>query len=274
MGLLRYRIVIAIGRRSGPLLVGLTTGALLVGVVAMTQPAEVLPAGWDAALGAETALPAPAATSPTGIGPTSGTGSTTGIGPPGTAPGDTGANPTAAAATSPAVPDPTKPAAPVVDAAAATTAPTTRATAPRTTAPRAAPTSTRRPAPVAAVSGSQAAQVVALTNRARAQAGCAALRVDARLTAAAQGHSDDMSAHRYFAHDSQDGRSFADRIIAQDYPSPGGENIAQGQQNAREVVTAWLNSPGHRRNIEDCSFTTIGVGLAGAGEYWTQDFGR
>ncbi|MDT7710572.1 MAG: hypothetical protein QOG20_6179, partial [Pseudonocardiales bacterium] len=137
--------------------------------------------------------------------------------------------------------------------------------------------STRRAAPRApapSVSGSQAAQVVALTNQDRAKVGCGALRVDARLTAAAQGHSDDMSAHGYFSHDSQDGRSSSDRITAAGYPSPGGENIAQGQRDAQEVVTAWLNSPGHRRNIEDCSFTTIGVGLAGADRYWTQDFGR
>ena len=82
------------------------------------------------------------------------------------------------------------------------------------------------------------------------------------------------AAHGYFAHDGQDGRTFSDRIAAEGYPSPGGENIAQGQLDAQDVVTAWLNSPGHRRNIEDCSFTTIGVGLAGADRYWTQDFGR
>jgi uncharacterized protein YkwD len=117
-------------------------------------------------------------------------------------------------------------------------------------------------------------EVIELTNRARTNAGCAALRADPRLTAAAQGHSADMAARDYFAHDSPDGRTFADRITAAGYPSPGGENIAKGQRTAAEVVLAWLNSPGHRRNIEDCSFTTIGVGLAGADDYWTQDFGR
>jgi uncharacterized protein YkwD len=83
-----------------------------------------------------------------------------------------------------------------------------------------------------------------------------------------------MAENDYFEHDGRDGSSFAERIEAQGYPSPGGENIAQGQPNAQAVVAAWLKSPGHRANIENCSFTAIGVGLAGGERYWTQDFGR
>lgn len=204
-----------------------------------TRPADVLPAGWAGGPGASLTPPSGATTAPV-----------------------TTAVPAAAAPAPPATTPPV---------------PTTRASARPTTTRPASPPAGRPVATAAApppVSGSQTAQVVALTNQARATAGCAALRVDARLTAAAQGHSDDMSAKGYFAHDSQDGRTFADRVTAQGYPCPGGENIAQGQQDAQAVMTAWLNSPGHRRNIEDCSFTTIGVGLSGADRYWTQDFGR
>lgn len=244
MGLLRYRTVITIGRRGGPLLVGLTSGAMVVGAVATAQPAEVAPAELSAALGT---------------------------------------GPTFATATAPVTDAPLLDSLPTALAPPPTLPSTTTRPAPTTTPKAASRATTTRPAPAPrpvtktvapTVSGSQTAQVVALTNQARVNAGCAALRVDPRLTAAAQGHSDDMSARGYFAHDSLDGRTFSDRITAQGYPSPGGENIAQGQQDAQEVVTAWMNSPGHRRNIEDCSFTTIGVGLAGTDEYWTQDFGR
>ena len=100
----------------------------------------------------------------------------------------------------------------------------------------------------------------------------AALSVDPRISAAAQGHSEDMAARGYFAHDSPDGRDFADRITAAGYSSPGAENIAQGQPDAATVVQDWMESPGHRRNILDCSLSTIGVGLADG--YWTQNFGR
>ena len=81
-----------------------------------------------------------------------------------------------------------------------------------------------------------------------------------------------MAAQGYFAHDSRDGRDFTDRITAAGYDSPGAENIAMGQPDAATVVQDWMESPGHRKNILDCSLTTIGVGLADG--YWTQDFGR
>ena len=125
--------------------------------------------------------------------------------------------------------------------------------------------------PATGLSGA-AARVVELTNAERAQAGCSALTVDPRITAAAQAHSEDMAASGYFAHDSQDGRDFADRITAAGYDAPGAENIAMGRQDAADVVQDWMESPSHRANLLNCSLTTIGVGLAD--RYWTQNFGR
>jgi uncharacterized protein YkwD len=147
-------------------------------------------------------------------------------------------------------------------------------TTPAPTAPPAtAPPATAPPAtPPPSVPGPDA-QVVDLVNAARAEAGCAALRVDDRLVAAAQAHSDDMAAQDYFSHTSLDGRSFADRVLAAGYPSPGGENIAQGQQGAQAVHDAWMNSEGHRANILNCAFTAIGVGLHADTWTWTQNFG-
>lgn len=118
------------------------------------------------------------------------------------------------------------------------------------------------------------AEVVRLTNTARSGAGCPPVSPDPRVAEAAQRHSDDMAVRDYFAHDSRDGRSFDRRIAAAGYPTPGAENIAMGQDDAQHVVRDWMNSPGHRKNILDCSLRTIGVGLSGDGRYWTQDFGR
>lgn len=115
--------------------------------------------------------------------------------------------------------------------------------------------------------------VVARTNAERIRAGCGALRVDGRLAAAARAHSADMVNRHYFEHDSPDGDTPADRTAAAGYADYGGENIAYGQRSAAEVVADWMNSPPHRRNILDCEFTTIGVGLDPRGMYWTQDFG-
>ena len=56
--------------------------------------------------------------------------------------------------------------------------------------------------------------------------------------------------------------------------SGAGENIAYGQKTPQEVVNAWMNSPGHRANIMNGNFTTIGVGCYKSGNtyYWSQFF--
>lgn len=162
-------------------------------------------------------------------------------------------------------------AAPTTTVTTVTTTPSTSA-APTTTVTAApAPTTVQ---PTTKQSSAPTARVLELVNQARSDAGCKALREDSRLDSAAQGHSDDMSGNGYFDHNSQDGRTFADRERQAGYPSPGGENIAQGYRTADAVMDGWMHSDGHRRNILDCSFATIGIGLNSSGFYWVQDFGR
>ena len=40
-------------------------------------------------------------------------------------------------------------------------------------------------------------------------------------------------------------------------------------------MDAWMNSPGHRANILNCSYQRLGVGVheGTGGPWWTQDFG-
>jgi uncharacterized protein YkwD len=124
---------------------------------------------------------------------------------------------------------------------------------------------------------SQEARVVQLVNAARAKAGCAPLRTNAQLTKAARGHSADMAKRNYFAHNTPGGVTPWIRIAQAGYPmATEAENIAAGQKTADAVVKAWLNSPGHRRNILNCGLRSVGTGLATGGSYhyyWTQDFG-
>lgn len=51
-----------------------------------------------------------------------------------------------------------------------------------------------------------------------------------------------------------------------------GENLAKGQLTVEEVVRDWMNSPGHRRNILEPSFTELGVGIFR--DLWVQNFGK
>lgn len=122
-----------------------------------------------------------------------------------------------------------------------------------------------------------AAEVVGLTNTARARAGLPPLAVDPVLTRAAQAHSADMVARAFYSHTSPGGSQPWDRAAAAgSIRRTIGENIACGQRSPAEVVDGWMNSPGHRANILKPDFTHIGIGFAGGGPaatYWTQLFG-
>lgn len=143
----------------------------------------------------------------------------------------------------------------------------------RTTAPAKPPAQPEPDEPAAPPAGGPAAQVLALTNTERSKAGCGSVTLDDRLARAAQLHSEDMSANNYFSHTGQNGSSFVDRAEAQGHPSPGAENIAQGQSSAASVMDAWMNSEGHRANILNCSLKTLGVGVTENDWTWTQVFG-
>ncbi|MFF2196746.1 CAP domain-containing protein [Streptomyces sp. NPDC058157] len=180
-----------------------------------------------------------------------------------------------------AIPDsvPPAPAEPVAEPPAEQAVDTPPPAAPRPAAPPAEPAAAPS-APQA--SGAQAsgapadvqAAVVALVNQERAAAGCPALTVNPMLTQAAQDHSADMAAHATMSHTGSDGSDPGARITRAGYPWQAyGENVAYGYGTPEQVMEGWMNSPGHRRNILDCSYREIGIGLAQPGQYWTQDFG-
>lgn len=152
-------------------------------------------------------------------------------------------------------------------------------TAPATRRPPATKSATAtRPAPARTTPSppSDAEQVLALVNAERAKEGCGPVTGNDELTAAAQRHSEDMAAHDYFSHTSQDGSGPGERITAAGYRwSTYGENIAKGQRTPADVMNSWMNSPGHRANILNCSFKELGVGMQNSpgGIVWTQDFG-
>ena len=117
--------------------------------------------------------------------------------------------------------------------------------------------------------------VARMVNDVRVKAGLSALDTDERLRRSARGHSADMAARDYFAHEGPDGSTPLERMQSAGYADGAAENIARGQEQPESVVRAWLNSPGHRRNIFNPDFRTIGVGvhLGDGGPWWTQHFG-
>lgn len=130
------------------------------------------------------------------------------------------------------------------------------------------------------VNSSFASQVVTLVNQHRAAIGEGSLGVDGALSRSAVWKSMNMAGLNYFDHnDDPIGRTVGQRLAACGWPANQGwgENIAEGFFTPADVMNAWLNSPGHKANIENAAFTSIGVGAAesaGGVYYWTQDFGQ
>lgn len=115
-------------------------------------------------------------------------------------------------------------------------------------------------------------QVVNLTNQERVSRGLSPLAINPTLNNVAEQHSQDMVVQNYFSHQGKDGSLPWNRMQAQGYAySRAAENIAFGQTTPQQVVTDWMNSPGHQKNILDPNLKEIGVGYYNG--YWTQNFG-
>lgn len=105
----------------------------------------------------------------------------------------------------------------------------------------------------------------------------APLVLNTKISKEAAGHSAEMASKQVaFGH-----AYFQTRIqhIYHDIPhcQAGAENVAYYKQNAKNLVAAWIASPGHRRNILG-NYNLTGIGIAHASKrgwaYYTQIFIR
>jgi uncharacterized YkwD family protein/spore coat assembly protein SafA len=121
-------------------------------------------------------------------------------------------------------------------------------------------------------------EVVKLVNVERSKQGLQPLKENWQLSRVARYKSADMAAKNYFSHTSPTyGSPFRMMESFGIKYSSAGENIAYGQKTPQQVMTAWMNSPGHRSNIMSPSYSQIGVGYAtnkSGTPYWTQMFIR
>jgi uncharacterized protein YkwD len=122
--------------------------------------------------------------------------------------------------------------------------------------------------------------VLVRTIAARRKAGRSGLERSVNLMSAAQLQADQMAKTGTMSH-ALPGTAYPtlkSRLAAVSYESrAAGENIAEGQRDAAEVVSSWMRSPGHRDNILSSEFTEIGTGVAlgrNGRLYWAQVFGR
>jgi uncharacterized protein YkwD len=116
-----------------------------------------------------------------------------------------------------------------------------------------------------AFSSTSESQLVTLTNRARANAGLRALKVDSTLRSVARWRSKDMITRNYFSHSIPGYGKVWDKLHAIGYCyRVAGENI--GWNNYPDnlataaIQQAFMNSSGHRANILGKAWDVIGIG--------------
>lgn len=127
----------------------------------------------------------------------------------------------------------------------------------------------RATTPVPASASLTVRGVIEYTNVERAQnGGLGSLAENSTLNRVAQMKVDDMFAKQYFEHVSPSGVGQADLAQTAGYAYViVGENLALGDFDGDQgVVTAWMNSPGHRANILNPHYKEIGVAV-GKGMY-------
>lgn len=116
-------------------------------------------------------------------------------------------------------------------------------------------------------------KVIELVNVEREKHGVNSLTTHVQLSLVAREKSLDMKANDYFNHTSPVYGTPFEMIdyFNIEYTSAA-ENIARGHQTPEQVVTAWMNSAGHKANILDPNMTHIGVGYEKDLKHWTQLF--
>jgi len=121
-------------------------------------------------------------------------------------------------------------------------------------------------------------EIASLINSARAQNGLPALAINARLAAAAQGHSIDMACHGFIGHNGSDGSSVHERVVAAGYNPSYSEEIIYGSGYPQTAFDWWMSDQIHREAILNPNAVEMGVGYAynantAHGGYYTVNFG-
>ena len=114
----------------------------------------------------------------------------------------------------------------------------------------------------------RAQEVLDLVNKERTAQGLNSLKTDYELQKAAMLRAAEISLD--FDHYRPNGSLWTTISSKVD-----GENIAYNLKDAKEIMNMWMNSKGHRDNILDSGYKSIGVGCFKNGDiyYWVQLFG-
>ena len=125
------------------------------------------------------------------------------------------------------------------------------------------------------VQASPEQKILELMNAKRTEAGLEPLTLDNTLVQVARYKSNNMIQNNFFDHTNPDGTKWTNwlQTIGYKYTTTG-ENIAYNTSDPVELFNQWWNSPGHRANMMNASYSKVGIGVVyGNGKYMgTQEF--
>jgi hypothetical protein len=106
------------------------------------------------------------------------------------------------------------------------------------------------------------------TNEQRTDNGRPSLKLNDKLSAAAQAKANDMTSRNYWSHTTPDGKDPWVFVQTAGYQyQKAGENLAYGFDSSNDTVVGWMHSAGHRENLLDQGYTEVGFGFANARDY-------
>jgi len=131
------------------------------------------------------------------------------------------------------------------------------------------------PSTFAAQPADDLTKMLCLVNAERSKNGLKPLGMDSRLNNASKNQSTYMARKRRMSHSGEGGSSPGDRVkkFGVKWKSVA-ENVAEGYTSIEKTMKAWMDSPGHRRNILGKDYTMFGSSVVKSGgkAYYTQDF--
>jgi hypothetical protein len=125
-----------------------------------------------------------------------------------------------------------------------------------------------QPATLAYATEMGAGALLDATNAQRSNNGLGSLTLNSKLNSSAQAKANDMVAKDYWAHNTPSGQEPWVFFDAAGYNyQKAGENLAYGFSTSDATVVGWMNSPSHRANILDGSYTEVGFGFANSANF-------
>jgi hypothetical protein len=112
------------------------------------------------------------------------------------------------------------------------------------------------------------ASLLSATNADRATNHDNPLNFSSELNSAAQAKANDMVNSNYWSHVSPSGKTPWSFITSTGYTyQAAAENLAYGFSSSSAVISAWMNSPGHRTNMLNNNYENVGFGIAESNNY-------